>query len=332
MNLHDASLSVLNDRKALVTSINKGEFFKPCPGTAGGYLCCGYKILTPLTGCGMYCSYCILQTYLDQQCQVMYENFDDLKEEVWQKLSGLEGVVRIGTGEFADSLYQENNLGLSKKIADLLEPYPNALVEFKTKSVSIQGLSKINRPEKVVIGFSMNTPTMISLHEKGTAPLEDRLGALEQCIEMGFNIAIHFDPIFMYDNWEAGYRELVRKIFEHVKNPRKIAWWSMGGFRTNPMLKKLLVRENRRLPLFSGEMILGKDGKYRYFRPVRTVFYRALQEEITRHFDDITLYLCMESPEVWEESGMSYRIPYGLVKYLDDRAEALLFQTDLRSG
>ena len=242
MNLYNASPSVLNDRKVLVMSINKGEFFKPCPGTAGGYLCCGYKILTPLTGCGMYCSYCILQTYLDQQCQVMYENFDDLKEEVRQKLSGLEGVVRIGTGEFADSLYQENNLGLSKKIADLLEPYPNALVEFKTKSVSIQGLSKINKPEKVVIGFSMNTPTMIALHEKGTAPLEDRLAALEQCIEMGFNIAIHFDPIFMYDNWEADYRKLVRKIFEHVKNPGKIAWWSMGGFRSPPALKASWAR------------------------------------------------------------------------------------------
>ena len=51
------------DRSAIVRLHNKGEFWKPCPGTTQGYLCCGYQILTPSTGCGMYCKYCILQAY-----------------------------------------------------------------------------------------------------------------------------------------------------------------------------------------------------------------------------------------------------------------------------
>jgi spore photoproduct lyase len=87
----------------------------------------------------------------------------------------------------------------------------------------------------------------------------------------------------------------------------------------------MLRPENRHLPLFSrGEMILGEDGKYRYFRPLRTALYRALQEEIIRHFQDTTLYLCMESHEVWHEAGMDYRIPHGLTAYLDARAETML--------
>jgi spore photoproduct lyase len=99
----------------------------------------------------------------------------------------------------------------------------------------------------------------------------------------------------------------------------------MGGFRTSPALKKYLKRTNSHLPLFaSSDLVLGEDGKYRYFRPVRVAFYRTLQEEISTHAPQTTLYLCMESPEVWEASGMVGRIPDGLVQYLDKRAEEML--------
>jgi spore photoproduct lyase len=273
----------------------------------------------------MYCSYCVLQAYFDRQHQVVYENFHDLEAEVARKLPSWRGVMRMGTGEFADSLYQEDNLGLCKKVADLLEPYPNVIVEFKTKSASIAGLSKIRNPRKVVIGFSMNTPAMIALHERDTAPLETRLDCVARCEEMGFFIGIHFDPIFNYDKWESEYREVVRRIFARIKDPGRIAWWSMGGFRTNPALKRLLKKTDSHLPLFAqNDMILGDDGKYRYFRPIRAAFYRAFQEEVARHAPETTLYLCMESEDVWEEAGMLRRIPDGLVRYLDARAEVLL--------
>jgi spore photoproduct lyase len=317
----------LSDRKALITAVNKGEFLKPCPGTAKGYLCCGYQILTPLTGCGMYCSYCVLQAYFDHQHQVVYENFGDLEKEVERKLSAWRGVIRIGTGEFGDSLFQEDNLGLCKKVADLLDPYPNVVVEFKTKSASFKGLSKIKNPRKVIIGFSMNTPAMISMHEQDTAPLDTRLALIKQCENMGFLIGIHFDPIFHYDTGETEYRDVVRRIFGHIKNPEKIAWWSMGGFRTNPALKKLLKTGNRSLPLFAQQdMILGEDGKYRYFRPIRTAYYRALRKEVLVHAPETALYLCMESEEVWKDAGMYDKIPAGLPRYLDIRAEQILFQ------
>jgi spore photoproduct lyase len=276
----------------------------------------------------MYCSYCVLQAYFDRQCQVVYENWSDLEREVEEKLSKKKGVVRLGTGEFADSLFQEKNLGLCKKVADLLDPYADVIVEFKTKCASqatVESLSKIKNPRKVIIGISMNTPAMIATHERDTAPLADRLAMLSACERMGFFVAVHFDPLFKYDKWETEYRDVVRRIFDHVKNPRSIAWWSMGGFRTNPALKRLLKKDNGHLPLFGqSDLILGEDGKFRYFRPIRIGFYRALQEEVSRHAPDTALYLCMESREVWSEAGMSARIPHGLARYLDDRAARML--------
>lgn len=311
-------------RKKVVTSEFHGEFWKPCPGTGGGYLCCGYQIITPLRGCGMYCRYCILQVYFEKQSQVLFGNYAELEFEVRRKMAGRHGVVRFGTGEFGDSLYAEDAFGQSRKIAATLEPFGNAVVEFKTKSANVDTLGEIKRPGRVVVGFSVNTPGMIALFEKDTASLEARLAAARKCEAMGLRVAFHFDPMLWYPGWEAEYRGVVRSIYSSVKDPGSIAWVSLGGFRTIPELKKTLRKKSLHLPLFSGEMIAGKDGKLRYFRPVRTAFYRAMREEFEAHDKNVTLYLCMESRDVWEDAGMIGRIPGGLEKYLDDRAGEII--------
>jgi spore photoproduct lyase len=318
-------------RKVLRSAINKGEFWKPCPGTTGGYLCCGYQIITPMIGCAMYCRYCVLQSYFDNEGRVRFENFEDLEHEIRNKLNSWNGIVRFGTGEFADSLHAEPETGVSVAVAQLLEPYSNVIVEFKTKSSIIEPLIAIGRPEKVIVAFSLNTPAMIDLMERDTAPLDDRFRAASRCCAMGFNVAFHFDPIIRYDGWETDYRRVVDRIYESVEDTRKIAWCSLGGFRSNPALKVHLKQYNEHLPLFSGEMITGNDGKLRYFRPLRVEIYKVMQEAFYRHQPDAPVYLCMESPEVWEESGMVGRIPEGLSAYLDERARVLLEAAKLKS-
>ncbi len=313
------------ERHIVKNEIQKGEFWKPCPGTADSYYCCGYQILTPLTGCGMYCSFCILQVYFDHQHQTVFSNFEDLEREVHQKMQEhTSDVLRIGTGEFGDSLFQENRLGLSRKVAAVLDRYENVLTEFKTKSVNVEKLSEIANPQRVVIAFSLNTERMIRELEEGTAPLAKRMEAARLCEERGFNVAFHFDPMVWYEGWEEEYCGVVRMIYDYIKDPEKIAWVSMGGFRTMPALKAQLRSEDKHLPLFAGEMILGADGKLRYPRPLRIAFYKAMDAEFRRFHPDVTLYMCMESPEVWDECGMLHRIPNGLTAYLDERAKVIL--------
>ncbi|MBD3321655.1 MAG: hypothetical protein GF350_11225 [Chitinivibrionales bacterium] len=171
----------------------------------------------------------------------------------------------------------------------------------------------------------MNTSRIIASYEKDTAPLERRLEAAARCETMGFWVAFHFDPMFRYSGWENEYRRVVQAIYATINNPEKIAWISLGGFRTMPSLKKLHYDNPEYRSMFAGEMVLGEDKKLRYFRPIRVEFYRAMQDEIEKYYPETTLYLCMESPEVWKESGMIKRIPRGLPRYLDSRAEKMLF-------
>jgi len=326
MNMSDSLHFPLSSRGRLSLKYEpyQGEFWKPCPGTTGGYLCCGYQIITPMIGCAMYCRYCILQAYFEDEGRVVYTNFDDLEREITAKLGLWNGTVRFGTGEFADSLHAEKETGVAVAVARLLESWPHVIVEFKTKSTVIEPLAAIERPGKVIIGFSLNTPRMIEVMEHDTAPLKARFAAARTCLDQGFNVAFHFDPIFWYDGWEKEYRSVVDMIYDTIPDTSKIAWCSLGGFRSNPALKSHLKEMRKHLPLFDGEMICGDDGKLRYFRPLRVEMYRVMKDAFVRRQHDAPIYLCMESPEVWEESGMMGLIPQGLPAYLDKRAEALL--------
>jgi spore photoproduct lyase len=272
----------------------------------------------------MYCSYCILQEYFESQKCLVFKNTDDLEKEIHTKLSQKKGVIRVGTGEFADSLYFEHIHGLSRRVVSILDSYPNVLTELKTKSNNIDVLKSIKNPSKVVIGFSMNTGRIIKIHEKGTASLEDRVNAAVACEKMGFWVVFHFDPIIWYSQWYREYKTVIDMIFSRIKDPSHIAWISLGGFRSMPSLKSRLRKYNRHLPLYAGELIIGQDKKFRYFRPIRIDFYKSFQVIIEQYFPEITLYLCMESKEVWRDSGLSKRIPHGLVKYLDLRAKEIL--------
>jgi spore photoproduct lyase len=282
----------------------------------------------------MYCSYCVLQVYFESQRQTVFENFGDLEREVHRKMELPEfrdRVVRIGTGEFGDSLFLENRFGVSKRVADVLDRYENILVEFKTKSVNISSLGRIKSPRKVVIGFSINTERMVGQLEKGTAPVVERLKAARRCVEMGFSVAFHFDPIVWYDGWADEYRRTVSMIYDSVGDAGRIAWCSMGGFRCMPSLKVELRKLGMDLPLFAGEMVLGADGKLRYPRTLRVDFYRVMDAQFRACQPDAPLYLCMESREVWEECGMYPRIATpddnganGLTYFLDQRAKIIL--------
>jgi len=311
------------DNKNIAAREFKGAFWKPCPGTTQGYLCCNYQILTPHVGCGMYCSYCILQSYFTDSPRAYCTNWDDLEREVARKMAAWKGVVRFGTGEFADSLYFDRTVRVAPRLSRFLKRFPRACIEFKTKSTVIETLEEIDNRSQVIIGFSMNTPRMIGALEHGTASLEERLAAARQCVEMGFWVAFHFDPMIYYTQWEVEYHRVVDAIFTTLGDARRIAWWSMGGFRCMPSLKRKL-RGDPYYILFSPEQVLGADKKLRYFRPVRSSMYRSMQQKIAGYDPRVTLYLCMESPEVWEESGMAYRIPQGLGTYLEDRARVML--------
>jgi hypothetical protein len=78
----------------------------------------------------------------------------------------------------------------------------------------------------------------------------------------------------------------------------------LSGLRFLPSLANVIRERNPQTNLLLDEFVPCIDGKYRYFRPVRSEIYREIGKAIRRRGgrkNGIKTFLCMETSEVWNE-------------------------------
>jgi len=316
--VYSAKDPVLKSKQILFLTQNKGAFIRNCPGTRS-YQCCDYKILHIGTFCNMDCSYCILQSYFHPPLLQYFVNKNDLELEI-EKLFSQKNIIRIGTGEFTDSLIWELWTDLYQPIIPKFSRQSCAVLELKTKSTAINGLEHLTHNRKTIVAWSLNANKIIHSEERHTASLSARLKAAARCEGWGYPIAFHFDPLVIYNGCEEDYRQVVKQIFAHV-SPENIIWISLGTFRFVPSLKPIIQKRFPNSKLIYGEFITGLDNKMRYFKPLRIELYRKIVSWIKESAPDVLIYLCMEHDEVWKKSlGFTPSEQGGLPKMLDESA------------
>ncbi len=285
----------------LILAEKNSPFLHKCPGTPH-YLCCDYFVLESGYNCPFDCAYCFLKFYLNHRHYIHYINTDSLFQELDEQSRRLTPgrYLRVGTGEFIDSLALDALIRFSGQVVTQISRWPNIIFEFKTKSVEIENLLSVQAPatQNVVVGFSLNPSRVIERYEKDTPSLDERLTAARALQNVGYLIALHFDPIIYYSDWENDYVALVRRIFEFLK-PDRIVWISLGILRFHPQLRRYWMDRKMPQSLTAGEYIQGKDGKERLARPLREKIYRRMIRELRAVEPTLFIYLCMESRAVW---------------------------------
>lgn len=285
-------------KRFLLLKRDKGRSFKPFPESEQ-YLSCDYFTLHAAEGCDLECSYCILQTYLTNPFLTAYVNTEEMLENLAAILKeNPDRFFRIGTGQLADSLSLDPITEFSKVLVPFFAQQKNAVLELKTKSDFIENLLEMSPAGKTIISWSMNSKRIQMQEEHKCASLEERIAAAKKVIAKDYRVGFHFDPVIDYEGWEKEYGEVIEMIFSEIPEER-IAWISLGCLRFMPELKGIMQNRFPKSALPLGEWITGMDGKMRYFKPRRVEIYQRLVEKIRRHASEVTLYLSMESPEVW---------------------------------
>ncbi len=287
-------------KRTLLLTENKGSFFKGCPGTPR-YLCCMYKILNFATGCPMDCSYCILQGYFSNPLLTVYANTGDMLRELEDVFNRTKGnVLRLGTGEFTDSLALDDLTEFNTFIIPFIRQWEHVFFEVKSKTATIEQLEQFKGDPHIICSWSLNPPRVIEAEEHDAPSLDERLAAARQCREWGFGLGFHFDPLLYYDGWEDEYRDVVRRLFATI-DWRRIYWISLGSFRYPASLEDVIQRRFPDTRIIYEEFITGGDGKTRYFLPIRLRMYKKLYQWIREYAPDVVVYFCMESPRAWRE-------------------------------
>lgn len=313
------SSSIDGAKRQLLLAMHRGQAFKPCQGIGNGHVCCNYRVIDIVSGCPMDCSYCVLQSYLSNNpVTTIYVNCESILAEIGAFLSGHSGhFYRIGTGELSDSLALDYLTEYSSILIPFFASQQNAILELKTKTASVDSLLNLRHGGRTVISWSVGTQSIIASEERGTATLEERLAAAAKAVAHGFGVGFHFDPIILTpQNGIDDYLHVVDMIFDAVE-PSKISWVSLGLLRFPP---DLLETASKRFPgtkIFSGEFVPA-GGKFRYLRFIREKTYRAIWEKLARKLTPAKIYLCMETPLIWEKLDPSVKSNPCLEKKLGD--------------
>ena len=293
-------------KKHLYLTAQKGRFVRDCPGAssrnAEGRLCCGYVIVDTVSNCNYDCTYCYLQSYVNTPYLTVYANVERLFEEIAAFLRARpHQLVRMGSGEFSDSLSLDPLTGFSGLLVPFIRQFPNVLFELKTKSDLIEGLLDEEPWGRVMVSWSINPQAVVQREEHKTAPLPARLRAARRCLEAGYKIGLHFDPLLHFPGWEDVYEPFVEQVFQAI-DPQDVTTLSMGSLRFAPDLKDVVRARFPKSRLMTAELFPSEDGKIRYFRPLRADMYAKMWGWIRRCAPDAPLYLCMETQTLWQQT------------------------------
>ena len=212
--------------------------------------------------------------------------------------------MRIGTGEFSDSLMLDNITEYSVSIIDFFKKQKDVMFEFKTKSANIENLLKTQHSGNIVVSWSLNPQNIVDTNEFYTASLAERLDAALQCVEAGYKVAFHFDPVFYYEGWRKDYGEVIDNLFTKIKL-KHIAWISIGTLRFNPELKKIIETRFPQNTILDAELIPGYDNKLRYPYSMRYNIYKSVIDMMRKHHKKAPIYLCMEEKSIWRSLNLT---------------------------
>jgi spore photoproduct lyase len=275
-----------------------GKFFKRCPGSRPGLACCNYFVLNWGLQCDMNCSYCYLQSFINTPLLTIYSNLDDALEEL-RALNMGEHKLRVGTGETVDSLSLDELTLYSRRLIDFFRAYPKWDLEFKTKSSAVAQFLDCEHVGNVIVSWSVNPQHIIEHEEHLTASLNERLAAARACIERGFKVAFHIDPMIWHPEWRANYQVLVDTIVGGFR-PAEIPYMSVGALRFQPE-QRAIMRERFGLNSYvtSAETFPSGDGKLRYDNQTRQEMFDFILKAFAAHDPQWRIFMCMETPETW---------------------------------
>jgi spore photoproduct lyase len=108
-----------------------------------------------------------------------------------------------------------------QKIFEFFRDHDKAMGTFATKTIP-NAFLKFNPKGKIRIRFSLMPQNLADLLEPNTAPIINRIEAIDKFIEAGYDVHVNFSPVVKYTGWLADYRQLFELLDIHVKNKTKV--------------------------------------------------------------------------------------------------------------
>jgi spore photoproduct lyase len=177
-------------------------------------------------GCLYNCSYCYMKRHKPEGLSIATNTLDILTEinsHVW--FADVEKPNQ--TGEYITyDISCNEDFALHAKYHDwetifkFFRDHPLAMGSFATKHVNKEFL-KFNPEGKIRVRFSMMPPKWRAILEPETHDIGDRLLAVKNFIDAGYEVHLNFSPVIVHDNW----LDLYKAFFQGLNSVAQRQGW-----------------------------------------------------------------------------------------------------------
>ena len=183
----------------------------------------------PSLNCFFNCKYCYLQWTFKNRFPVFFLNYEDMQNEIKnqiikEKQNWFDGQITFYASNYTDLLATENISHFHENFLPFCETLPdNVLIETRTKSANITPLLNYAKnwkspTQKMEIAFSLSPRTIAKKYEFWTAPLDEKIKAINQLIDSWFRVGLRFLPLLPVEYYQQIYEEFLNEVISKIDN------------------------------------------------------------------------------------------------------------------
>jgi len=182
-------------------------------------------------GCAMACTYCYVARRKGYANPITtFVNIEEIKQSIENHLINLGPKTQpnqcdpkywtydIGCNNDAsvDALISDN----TKEMIEFFKQSNYGKATFATKYVNREMLS-YDPQQKTRIRFSLMPHHIAKLVDVRCSPIKERIQAINDFCEAGYEVHLNFSPIILYKDWPKDYSVLLQKIHESLSAKAK---------------------------------------------------------------------------------------------------------------
>ncbi|MFC1664876.1 radical SAM protein [Pseudomonadota bacterium] len=279
-------------------SREQDKIFGMCPVQSQKTVCCNLRTIDAVKNCGFGCTYCSIQTMFTKE-EVQFDvNFAEKLDQIELDQNRR---YHIGTGQSSDALMWGNSHGVLDHMFTFARKWPNALIEFKTKSKKIKYFIEKQVPFNIVCSWSVNPEQVVNNEEHLTSSLEERLQAARKVADRGVKVAFHLHPMIYYQGFREDYICMIYEITRRF-SPDEVLFVSFGTLTyPKPIIEK--IRSHKiQSKILQMDMVPNPEGKMTYPDHIKEQLFELGYRAFQPWHGEVFFYLCMEEPKFWRKT------------------------------
>ncbi|MFA9380160.1 MAG: radical SAM protein [Acetanaerobacterium sp.] len=254
--------------------------------------------LVPYTssGCGAMCLYCYLVCNYNKCAYLrVFVNREQMMDKLLKTAAGAQRELTFEIGSNSDLVLENTVTANLPWTIETFAKGGRGILTFPTKFADVDGLLNLDHRGRTLVRMSVNPQEIIRTVELGTAPLAQRIDAVNRLCAAGYRVGLLIAPIVLTEGWREQYTGLLATLADGLSAEGKKGMSIEVIFMTYSYIHRAINREAfpAAVDLYDTARMTGRGkGRYTYTAAAREEASALLRSEIGRYFgEDKILYI-----------------------------------------